>query len=113
MNLPNYENAVIPQRKITGYLLSRSHRDGRGKAGFFTQFGFSVDLWEELAQALRRHVADNEIAKVEDSPFGIRYVIEGKIMAPDGRTPMIRSVWFVATSETIPWFVTAYPLKRK
>ncbi len=113
MNLPNHDKAVIPQRKLVGYLLSHTHRDGRSKAKFFTQFGFSVAAWEELAQALRQHAADHEIAKAEPSPFGTRYVIEGQITTPEGRTPLIRSVWFIATGEKIPQFATAYPLKRR
>jgi hypothetical protein len=113
MTLPNHDKAVVPQRKVAGYLLSHSHRDGRSKAKFFEQFGFSAEAWEELAQALRQHAADHEIAKAEQSPFGTRYGIEGQITTPDGRTPLIRSVWFIATGETIPQFATAYPLKRR
>lgn len=113
MNLPNHDKAVVPQRKVVGYLLSHSHRDGRSKAKFFAQFGFSAEGWEELAQALRQHAADHEIAKAEQSLFGTRYVIEGQITTPDGRTPLIRSVWFIPTGETIPQFATAYPLKRR
>jgi hypothetical protein len=110
VKLPSHENAVIPQRKIAEYLLSSSHRDGRHKAAFFIQFGFSPERWEEMALALRRHAADNEVAKQEDSPFGIRYVIEGPLIAPDGRMPVVRVVWFISTSETTPNLVTAYPL---
>ncbi|MGH7596342.1 MAG: DUF4926 domain-containing protein [bacterium] len=95
MKLPNHENAVIPQTKITGYLLSQFHRDGRGKARFFTQFGFSADLWEELAQALRRHAVDNEVVKTEASPFGTRYVIEGTIRTPDGRMPLVKEATMI------------------
>jgi len=113
MNLPNRDKAVVPQKKVVGYLLSSSHRDGRGKAKFFTQFDFSVEAWEELAQALRQHTVDHEIAKLEESPFVTRYVIQGRIIAPDGRTPLIRSVWFIPAGETISQFVTAYPLKRR
>jgi len=110
MKLPNYGSAVIPQAKITHYLLSFTHRDGRSKAEFFTRFGFSAIDWETLARALLRHAADHEVIKVEDSRFGTRYVIDGIIHAPDGRTPNIRSVWFIETGEQIPRFATAYPL---
>jgi len=113
MKLPGYENVLIPEAKIAGYLLSHTHRDGRSKARFFTQAGFSIDAWQELAQALRQHVADNEISKIENSPFGTRYVVEGEIITGEGKTLLIRSIWFVATGETIPRFATAYPLKRK
>lgn len=92
MKLPSGERTVVPQQKITEYLLSLSHREGRGKAAFFTRFGFSVDVWRELATALRQHAVGHEVTKVEDSPFGMRYVIEGTIVTPDKRNPVIRSV---------------------
>ena len=107
MKLPNYAQAIIPQLKITGYLLSFAHRDGRGKAEFFAQFGFSADSWSELAAALRQHAADHEVTRVEETPFGVRYIIEGAIVAPEGRAPVIRSVWFIETEEQILRFVTA------
>jgi hypothetical protein len=112
MKLPNAERAVVPQQKITGYLLSISHRDGHSKATFFLRFGFSANIWQELADALRQHAIDYEISGVEASPFGTRYVIEGMIISPDGRNPMIRSVWFIEAGEETPRFVTAYPLAR-
>jgi hypothetical protein len=36
MKLPNFEHAIIPEHKIVGYLLSLSHRDGRGESGFLS-----------------------------------------------------------------------------
>lgn len=35
MKLPNVEAVVVSEDKITGYLLSPTHRDGRHKAAFF------------------------------------------------------------------------------
>jgi hypothetical protein len=110
MNLPNAEHAEIPRQKITEYLLSNTHPYGRHKAAFFTRFGFSGEQWQELAVALLRHAQDNPVAKQESSPFGERYVVDGIIEAPDGRTPMLRSVWFIETGADNPRFVTAYPL---
>ncbi|WP_373526470.1 DUF6883 domain-containing protein [Nostoc sp.] len=43
--------------------------------------------------------------------FGTRYAVEGTLVSPDGRNPVIRSAWFMETGETIPKFVTSYPLK--
>lgn len=63
-----------------------------------------------LDQALRRHAADHEIAKTEETPFGTRYVVEGPLQSPDGCNPMVRVVWFVERGETIPRLTTAYPL---
>lgn len=110
MKLPNHDNAIVPQRKITAYLLSSTHPDGWNKEQFFIRFGFSVEKWTILADALLGHAAENEVTRVEESAFGNRYVIEGIIHAPDGRTPSIRSVWFIEKGETYARFVTAYPL---
>jgi hypothetical protein len=111
MKLPNMEAAVVSDDKITGYLLSPTHRDGRHKAAFFLGFGFTGEAGHTLAAALLKHAADHEIAKVESTPFGTRYVVEGTIETPYGRTPSIRSVWFLETNQEVPRFVTAYPRK--
>ena len=110
MKLPNFERAIIPREKITGYLLSPSHTDGRSKAAFFARFGFTVASWQTLAGALLRHAETHEVAKIEVSPpFGTRYVIEGNLETPDGRAPLVRVVWFIDIDEEIPRLVTAYP----
>lgn len=113
MKLPNYEAATVPQAKITEYLLSLTHEDGRSKAKFFMSFGFAIDDWDRLAEALQTHATEHEVSNTEPSPFGTRYVIEGIISTPDGRTPYIRAVWFVETDEDRPRFVTAYPVPRR
>jgi hypothetical protein len=112
MKLPNAENAVIDRAKIVDYLLSETHDDGRHKAAFFRSFGFLPEFWSELAESLRRHVAEQDVSKEERSPFGRRFVVEGIMHMPDGRTALVRSVWFIRTKEVNPRFVTAYPLKR-
>jgi hypothetical protein len=112
LKLPNHDKSTVPPTKITDYLLSLSHHDGRGKARFFASFGFSPRSWETLVEALRRHAAEHEVTRIESSPFGTRYVIEGTMFTPDGRAPLMRTVWFIETGEQIPRFVTAYPLHR-
>ena len=63
-----------------------------------------------MANALLNHAADHELAKIESSPFGTRYVVEGRVFTPDGRNPEVRSVWFISTGDNIPRLVSAYPL---
>src|ERR1700686_3921616 len=107
MKLPNRKNAFISKSKLRGYLLSSEHPHGRHKAVFFLQFGFSIANFEVLASALLRHAEKHGVAKTEDSPYGKRYVIDGGMVAPDGRNPLVRAVWFMETGEDIPRFVTA------
>jgi hypothetical protein len=111
LKLPNYQQAIVPQKKITHYLLSLTHPDGKSKANFFLKFGFKSDAWEVMAHAFINHVADHELVKTEPSPFGTRYVIEGQLITPDGRNPFVRSIWFITTEDDTPRLISAYPLE--
>ncbi len=110
MKLPRHERATVERSKIVDYLLA--HEDKSGKAGFFAGFGFTRRHWRVFAALLLRHAAENEVARVADSVFGVKYVIEGPLATPDGRNPQIRSVWIIDRGEVRPRLVTAYPLKR-
>ncbi|MEW6239019.1 MAG: DUF6883 domain-containing protein [Candidatus Omnitrophota bacterium] len=112
MKVPNCENALIHPKKITEYLLSFKHRRGKGKAKFFYLIGFTLQEWEKLDQALRKHVTDNLVVKVENTPYGFRYVVEGRFLNPMNKNVLIRTVWFIEQGKDIPRFVTAYPLER-
>jgi hypothetical protein len=110
MKLPNQQLAAVPREKVVDYLLSTTHRDGRHKAAFFNAFGFTIKNWQDLQMALVRHAADHEVAEVEASPFGTRYVVEGIMAMADGRNALVRTIWFIETGTDMPRFVTAYPL---
>ena len=113
MKLPGSENAEVGETKIVRYLLSTTHRAGKSKAGFFTEFGFSADRWEVLDRALRQHAMDNEIALEQRTVFGTRYVIDGLLQAPDGRLLNVRAAWFIDKEGDAPRFITAHPLRRR
>ena len=112
VKLTNHKNAVASEHKLAGYLLSSSHAYGRHKAAFFARFGFSSDAWETLAQALFEHASQNEVIRIEDSPFGKRDIIDGELSAPGRGNPRVRTIWFIETSEDVPYLVTAYPLEK-
>ena len=112
VKLPNAVTGTIPESKVTRYLLSEAHPHGRHKAVFFRRLGFSPEQWEMLAAAIREHAVAHDVARTEESPFGLRYIIEGRLVVPGGRTALIRSVWFIERGEETPRFVTAYPMRR-
>lgn len=111
MHLPNIEEAYVPEPKLSGYLLDIDHAFGRSKALFLNNLGFRRDQPDVLRRALLQHAADNAVSSVQLTPFGAKYLIEGRISGPTGTAVAIRSVWFVETGERHPRFVTAYPLR--
>ncbi|MBX3063591.1 MAG: hypothetical protein KF726_11480 [Anaerolineae bacterium] len=108
--LPTGDQAVVPEAKITRYLLDLTSKQGKPKAQFFIAFGFTMEVWELLATALKQHALAHDIASVRETRYGIHYNIEGELQTPDERNPRVRSVWKIEKDATIPALVTAYPL---
>lgn len=111
MKLPKAHLAIVDREKILGYLLNPAHRFGASKARFFTSFGFRTEAWEELAEALREHGRTQLVCKMKQSAFGPRYEVEGELPAPDGRRPLVCTVWQMDGGEVAPRLITAYPLE--
>jgi hypothetical protein len=109
MNLPNADGVEIAREKISHYLLNPLHPDGAGKAAFFTALGFTVEDWNVLADALRQVAASCPIAKEMNSPHGTKYVVDGALTTPCGKTPVVRTVWIIDHGADTPRLVTAYP----
>jgi filamentous hemagglutinin len=108
MELPELNNAYIETAKITAYLLSEENSSG--KSAFFTAFGFTAAQPETLRQALLAHAQEHDIRRISETVHGTKYIIEGELPTPSGRTPLVRSIWIIDAQQSAPRFVTAYPL---
>ena len=112
MKLPNAHLATVPEQKVTLYLLNPTHPVGGSKAAFFLRFGFTVAEWHVLAEVLLRHARENEVAESEQTRYGTRYVVDGPLIAPNGRNLNVRSAWYINPGADVPRFVTAHPLPK-
>ena len=79
VNLPNAKQALVEREKIVDYLLNPAHRYGASKARFFARFGFRVTQWKQLAETLREHGRTHEVARVRETGFGPRYMVDGEL----------------------------------
>ena len=109
MKLPNAAQAVVEADKLTGYLLNPAHPDNGGKAPFFLGLGFRADNWQTLAAAFRQLAAAFPATKSVASSHGCKYVLDGRIETPCGKTPMVRTIWIVDAGKQTARLVTAYP----
>jgi hypothetical protein len=109
MVMPNSEKAWVAEQKLRGYLLSTTHSVGEAKARFFRSFGYNDDNIELLERDLLRIAHLQEVVQVTGSPFGEKYVIDGELQTPIGRTVTVRTVWIIEAEDDIPRFVTAHP----
>jgi hypothetical protein len=112
MKLPNHDSARIAPEKITNYLLNPIHEEGGSKARLLQHFGFSFDDPSSLSEALLAHCATHEVLETERFEYGTKYKIRGPLTTPDGRNPIVLTVWNILTGEQIPRFVTLVPLKE-
>jgi hypothetical protein len=111
MQLPHIDEAHVPESKISGYLLADDHRSGRSKEQFFNSLGFWKDQPAALRRALRQHAAGNQVSSVQQTSFGAKYLIDGRISGPNGNSAGIHSIWFIEAGECGPRLITAYPLR--
>ncbi|MGI8856332.1 MAG: DUF6883 domain-containing protein [Thermomicrobiales bacterium] len=111
MKLPNVAHAIVAQGKIAAYLLKPDHAEGGSKARFFLRFGFTITEWEIMAAAFHAHAITNEVETEQVVPNGMKYTVVGALHTPDGRAPLVRSVWQIDSGATIPRFITAVPYR--
>ncbi len=113
MKLPNCENVIVDPAKVLDYLLNPKHPCGAGKARFFSEFGFCIERWKQLAEALREHGWTHDVALKQETGFGPRYVVQGELDTPVGLRPNVRTIWQLDQGAMAPRLITAYPLEEK
>ena len=111
--LPRAERAFVEPAKITAYLLDPDHPVGGSKAAYFTRFGFRPEAWTMMEVALLEHAAEGDVVDEQDVPYGRLFAVEGRLVTPDRRNPVVRTVWMLALDDDRPRFVTAYPGRRR
>ncbi len=110
MKLPNSKNAIISKDKLTDYLLSETHATGKFKAKFFRNLGFDETNVDLLEESIRKLAQGNDIKEESSSPYGRKYVIDGKIDTPSERHITVRTVWIIEKGQKRPRFITIYPV---
>lgn len=97
--VPNRDRAVADPVKISDYLLSETHPVGRYKARFFKRAAFARTLLKNSHGGV----------SIDVSPIGSKYRVEGHLLTPDGRNPLVGTIWIILNRATIPRFVKAFP----
>lgn len=99
----------VDRHKVVDYLLHPTN--GRGKAAFFEAYGFALERWEELRDALVEHATAWPVAEVVVSPYGSRFLVRGALRTPSGREPwpLVCSVWQADNSDAGARLITAFP----
>lgn len=110
MKLPYRKNVYIPKEKLTAYLLSQTHAVGRFKSKYFHALGYgelNVSLFEKDFRTIAQ---SQDVKEVLSTPYGKKYIIDGKIETPSGKVVKLRTVWIIEEEQKRPRFITVYPV---
>jgi hypothetical protein len=113
MILPNASQGLVERDKVVKYLLNLGHPEAAGKARFFLSLGFRPEAWQILAKALLQVATNGSVAQVVESVYGTKYIIDGFLWAPDGRSVLLRTVWIREQGQERPRLITAYPREEQ
>ena len=109
MKLSDQFEIDIPEEKIVGYVLSRTHKLGSLKAAYFKSYGFTSEKSGLFISAIKKLIKENEVTERLTNKHGITYLVEGKIKSPQNKMLTIRTVWMVEHKSDIARLITVYP----
>ncbi len=110
MKLPHPKKITIPKEKLVNYILSETHPTGKFKARIFRKLGFDETNINIFKKELQLIVKSQETTEVLVSPYGTKYIIDGQIKTPNGKTIKIRTIWIIEMGQDRPRFITLYPV---
>ena len=99
-------NIVIPDAKLTQYLLVPRQEDDKSK--FLAQAGFTQDNPEQLKQAILTLIQTNDAISDRQDKYGTYYRVEGDLIGSN-RTLVVVTVWIERTQDGTIQFVTLKP----
>ena len=112
MSMPHGEHIVVEASKLADYLLSPTSPRGKHKAAFFERFGYTIANMIQFEEALKEHGQTQQVTRIIDTPYGRRYYVEGPVRSPDGRNPLVRTVWQLEPGSENPRLLSAIPRRR-
>ncbi len=108
MKIP--ENAVIPDDKITRYLLVQKARNDKSK--FLAQAEFTLDNPKALKAAIRLLVKEGEAVEDRRDEYGIFYQVMGELVGANALNLSVVTIWLQRRIDAKFQFVTLKPLKE-
>lgn len=108
MRIP--EDLIIPDAKITRYLLVRKARNDKSK--FLAQAGFTQENSEALKAAIQMQAVATGAVEDRSNEYGTFYQVEGDLIGKNGVRLSVVTVWLQRQIDGKFQFVTLKPRKE-
>jgi len=109
VKIPN--DAIIPDGKITNYLLVLKAKDD--KSQFLAQAGFTQNNPDLLKAAIRELANNVEAIPDIQNEYGQFFLVIGEITGLDNRQLSVTTVWLQRAIDQKFQFITLKPYKEK
>lgn len=108
MKIP--EDAIIPDAKLTRYLLVLRPRNDKSK--FLAQAGFTAENPEALLNALRQLTRSNDALEDRTDEYGTYYQVKGMLQGVNGMNLNVITIWLQRKIDQQFQFITLIPNKE-
>ena len=105
MRIP--EDLIIPEAKITQYLLVLKTRNDKSR--FLAQAGFTQENPEDLTLAIQKQAIDKEAIEEKSNEYGTFYQVKGELIGVNSISLSVTTVWLQRQMDGKFQFVTLKP----
>lgn len=103
-------DAIIPDDKITRYLLVQKARNDKSK--FLAKAGFTMENPESLKAAIQSLTKTHEAIKDGDNEYGTFYRLTGELVVLNGVILSVVTIWLQRPVDGKFQFVTLKPFRE-
>lgn len=104
-------NVIIPDAKITQYLLVFREQDDKSK--FLAKGGFNQNNSEQLKLAIYKLIQNNEAIEDLTNEYGTFYQVIGELIGINGQNLLVITIWLKRDIDNQFQFITLKPKKEK
>jgi len=104
------EDLIIPDTKITHYLLVQKARNDKSK--FLAQAGFTRENSQALKAAIQEQAVARDAVEDRSNEYGTFYQVEGDLVGANGVNLSVVTVWLQRQIDGKFQFVTLKPRKE-
>lgn len=108
MKIP--ENAIIPEPKITKYLLVFKQRNDKSK--YLAQAGFTLDNWQLLKIAIVKLIQEYEAIEDLTDEYGTYYQVMGQLEGLNNHNLSVVTIWLKRKIDHKFQFITLKPYRK-
>ncbi|MDB9517012.1 hypothetical protein PN466_08630 [Roseofilum reptotaenium CS-1145] len=108
MKIP--EDAIIPDPKLTQYLLILKQRNDKSK--YLAQGGFYLENWQDLKTAIQNFIKENEAKEDITDEYGTYYKVIGELEGVNYCKLLVVTIWLKRAIDSQFYFVTLKPYRE-